>query len=227
MIKEKKYALINQFITKGLDENVKKKDSGIDWIGKIPLNWEVKKLKYIASEILQKRNPIAEDIKISPENVESKSGKITDFYSDYDTEGKLFLEGDILFNKLRVYLNKVIFCEFRGLSMGEMIVIRPKNIFGEFLHKVLSSEKFIDYINSFSQGVKVPRPPIYRIFDSYIPVPPIDEQHKINQELKDKLKSFDLLIEKYYLKINLIKESQNSLISSVMKGKIQITKSMI
>ena len=111
--------------------------------------------------------------------------------------------------------------------MGEMIVIRPKNIFGEFLHKVLSSEKFIDYINSFSQGVKVPRPPIYRIFDSYIPVPPIDEQHKINQELKDKLKSFDLLIEKYYLKINLIKESQNSLISSVMKGKIQITKSMI
>ena len=46
LLKEKRTALINHVVTKGLDPNVKLKDSGVEWIGEIPEGWEVHKLKY-------------------------------------------------------------------------------------------------------------------------------------------------------------------------------------
>ena len=47
LLKEQKNALINQYVTKGIDENIEMKDSGVDWIGEIPKHWEIKKGKYI------------------------------------------------------------------------------------------------------------------------------------------------------------------------------------
>lgn len=51
LLQEERTAIINQSVTKGLDPKVKMKDSGIVWLGEIPENWEVKKLKYIKSNI--------------------------------------------------------------------------------------------------------------------------------------------------------------------------------
>ena len=47
LLKEQRIALINQYVTKGLDPNVEMKNSGVDWIGEIPENWKTSKLKYI------------------------------------------------------------------------------------------------------------------------------------------------------------------------------------
>ncbi len=52
LLHEKRQALISQAVTKGLDPNVKMKDSGIEWVGRIPQNWLVKKLKYITRQII-------------------------------------------------------------------------------------------------------------------------------------------------------------------------------
>ena len=101
------------------------KESGVEWIGKIPAHWKIEKIKYIAIFVSEKSTPETDDIKISPENVESKTGKVLDFYSSYDSIGVKFQVGDVLFNKIRVYLNKVVFAEYGGYSLGEMIVIRP------------------------------------------------------------------------------------------------------
>ena len=59
LLKEKRLALITQAVTKGLNPSVKMKDSGIEWLGKIPEHWEIKKLKYIT-------NP-------NPSNIDKKS----------------------------------------------------------------------------------------------------------------------------------------------------------
>ena len=134
--------MINQRVTKGRDPNVEMKDSRIEWISEIPRHWEVKRLKFLANHISSKHLPLDGEIKISPENVESHTGKINNYFSEYDTEGQEFIEGDILFNKLRVYLNKVVLCDFKGLSMGEMIVIRPVKITNGFLYRVLNSQLY-------------------------------------------------------------------------------------
>ena len=48
LLKEERSATINQAVTKGLNPDVPMKESGIEWLGKIPKHWEVKKLKYVA-----------------------------------------------------------------------------------------------------------------------------------------------------------------------------------
>ena len=185
----------------------------------IPDSWSFTRLKYLSDHIINKRHPVDGEIKISPENVESVTGRITNFYSDYDTEGSEFSCGDILFNKLRVYLNKVVLTTFDGLSMGEMIVVRPRGVDGHFLFKVMTSSWFIEKINSLSEGVKLPRPPVDGIFNVKVPCPPPHEQHLISRYLDKKTEQIDSLIEKIRRKIELLKEQRTSLIDQcVTKG---------
>ncbi len=227
LLKEQRTSLINQCVTKGLNPNVEMKDSGVEWIGKIPKHWELKKLKYVSNQISKKRIPVDGDIKISPENVESNTGRITNFYSDYDTEGQSFQKGDILFNKLRVYLNKVVLCDFDGLSMGEMIVVRPSSIENGYLYRVLNSSGFINQINSLSEGVKLPRPSVSGIFDSYIPVPPLGEQTEIYKVIEQNTFLLDKVVEKHNSQIDYVQEYRQSLISSVVTGKVRVTEDVI
>jgi len=227
LLNEQRVSLINQCVTKGLDPNVEMKDSGVEWIGQIPKEWEIKKLKFVASQISEKRLPVGNDIKISPENVESSTGNILNYYSDYETQGQIFASGDILFNKLRVYLNKVVLCDFDGLSMGEMIVIRPTTISGVYLHRVLSSDDFIEQINSLSEGVKVPRPSIEGIFSSFVPNPSSEEQQHIAQYLDEKTEQIDTLVELLHKKKETLQEYRQSLISSVVTGKVRVTEDMV
>lgn len=227
LLKEQRTSLINQCVTKGLDPDVEMKDSGVEWIGEIPKHWGVKKLKYVSKKISEKRLPVDGEIKISPENVESETGLITNFFSEYDTAGQVFQHGDILFNKLRVYLNKVVLCDFDGLSMGEMIVIRPTDISNVFLHRALNADGFINYVNSLSEGVKLPRPSVDGIFNSYIPIPPDHEQVNIIDTIKLKLDLIDEIISRIINQLSFIKEYRQSLISSVVTGKTRVTEGMI
>ncbi len=48
LLQEQKAILINRAVTRGLDPNVPLRDSGVEWIGQIPVHWEVKRLKQIA-----------------------------------------------------------------------------------------------------------------------------------------------------------------------------------
>ena len=59
----------------------------------------------------EKSTPETGAIKISPENVESETGRVLDFYSSYDSVGVKFQAGDVLFNKLRVYLQQGGLCK--------------------------------------------------------------------------------------------------------------------
>lgn len=213
---------------KSLDDEIKQLSMEMTMMmTELPDHWDLQRLKYVSQHVVEKRFPVEGDIKISPENVESNTGRVIDFYSDYDSEGQEFLPGDILFNKLRVYLNKVVLTDFAGLSMGEMIVFRPQEIYPEYLSKVMTSKTFIDQINSLSEGVKLPRPPIEGILNSFVPVPPPEEQKLISLYLDKKIEQIDSLVEKIQRKIELLSEYRQSLISFVVTGKVRITEDMI
>ncbi len=148
------------------------KDSNIEWLGKIPGHWAIGKIKHIATVVSKKSIPETDAIKISPENVESETGKVLSFYSPYDSVGVEFQSSDVLFNKLRIYLNKVVFAEYRGYSLGEIIVIRPTlQSTGKYLFYLMLSRPFIEYCNSISYGVKMPRTAVDDILNTQIPMP--------------------------------------------------------
>ena len=223
LLQEQRTALINQAVTKGLDPNVEMKPSGVEWIGEIPRHWKIKKIKYIATFVSEKSTPETDTIKISPENVESETGKVLDFFSSYDAVGVKFQAGDVLFNKLRVYLNKVVFAEYDGYSLGEMIVIRPSlQGMGKYLFYLMLSSRFIEYCNSMSYGVKMPRTAVDDILNAQIPTISNQEQAQIANFLDHKTEQIDELISTEQRKIELLKEYRQSLISEAVTGKIDV-----
>ena len=102
-----------------------------DEIPKSAEKW-VKKEKVEFAEL---HNTNEDDIKISPENVESFTGFCFNLYSEQKGNGVKFKSGDILFNKLRLYLVKIIMTSYDGFSMGEMITIRMnKNVLNKYTY---------------------------------------------------------------------------------------------
>ena len=223
LLQEYRTVLINQTVTKGLDPNVEMKPSEVEWIGEIPAHWEVGRIKYIATLISQKSTPETDAIKISPENVESETGKVLDFYSHHDSVGVKFQAGDVLFNKLRVYLSKVVFAEYSGYSLGEMIVVRSAlQDTGKYLYYLMLSPCFIEYCDSISYGVKMPRTSVDDILNAKIPLASYQEQTQIVNFLDGKIQRIDELRSNEQRSIELLKEYRQTLIYEVVTGKIDI-----
>ena len=223
LLQEQRTALINQVVTKGLDPNVKMKPSGVEWIGEIPIHWKIEKIKYIATFVSEKSTPETDSIKISPENVESETGKVLDLYSAYDAVGVKFQDGDVLFNKIRVYLNKVVFAKYDGYSLGEMIVIRPTSQrMGKYLFYLMLSNRFIEYCDSISYGAKMPRTAVDDILNAKIPIPLDQEKIEIANFLNEKTEQIDELVSEEHQKIELLKEYRQSLIFEAVTGKIDV-----
>lgn len=144
LLKEERAAVINQAVTKGLDPTVELKDSGIEWLGKVPRHWQMKRLKYLVSLVNQ---PIEEttgtEFRIDLEDLESWTGETIEVESqNKNIEGmKSFVSGDVLFNKLRPYLAKVYRAKNSGVCGGELLVLRPTTLLdSDFLfYRVLST----------------------------------------------------------------------------------------
>ena len=196
------------------------KDSGVEWIGEIPKHWRIKKIKHIATHVNEKSIPEPNAIKISPENVEAKTGKVLDFYSLYDSSGMKFQVGDVLFNKLGVYLSKIVYAEYGGYSLSEMIVIRPssENV-GKYLFYVMLSNHFIKYCDSMSYGVRMPRTAVNDIMGTQIPIASYQEQTAIGNFLDRKTGQIDELVCIKERQVKLLREHRTALINqAVTKG---------
>jgi type I restriction enzyme S subunit len=222
LLKQKRTSLINEVVTKGLNPDVELKDSGVEWIGKIPKHWEVRKMKYCLRLISEKKETTNTDVKISPENVESDTGVCFNLYSDYSGEGMKFERGDILLNKLRIYLKKIVFTDYSGFSMGEMIVLRTIEGVNKYYYHTLFNQGLIDLLNEQSNGVKLPRVSPEIILNTEIVFPPILEQEQIVDFIDTHNTEIDNLISIEKRRIETLKEYRQSLISEVVTGKVRV-----
>jgi type I restriction enzyme S subunit len=223
LLKEYRTSLINQVVTKGLNPNVEMKDSVVEWIGEIPSHWVVLKIKYGVNHLTEKGTPGKDDIKISPENVESETGVCFNLYSEHDSEGVFFEKGDVLFNKLRLYLKKILLTDYDGFSLGEMIVLRTNDkLINKYFYQLLFSQGLIDLLDSQSTGIKLPRVSPDVILNTEITYPPLSEQQQIVEYLDEQTQKIDSSIQTEERKIELLKEYRQSLISSVVTGKIDV-----
>lgn len=157
LLKEYKQSKINELVTKGLDPNVKMKDSGIKWLGEIPINWRVSKLKKLV--LLNSSKNESKDNKIALENLISWTGRIKRSEGiPFEGDGVSFLSGDVLFCKLRPYLAKVYLANESGRCVNELLVLTPRErLTSEFLFARLLTYNFIQLVNSSTYGAKMPR----------------------------------------------------------------------
>jgi type I restriction enzyme S subunit len=233
LLEEKRQAIITETVTKGLNLNVKIKDSGVEWIGKVPHEWEVKKLKYIGEAII--------GLTYSPNDVTDESGILVlrssnvkdnqivfgdNVYVNTQIKDKLITkEGDILIcsrNGSRALIGKNAYIAKgnEGHSFGAfMIVFRSR--YNKYLSYVFNSTLFKNQSGSFLTST-VNQLTINNLYSFLIPMPTAEEQILICSYLDVKTSEIDTLKGDIKLQIEKLKEYRQSLISEVVTGKIDV-----
>ena len=101
---------------------------------------------------------------------------------------KTFIKGDVLYSKLRPYLNKVVVADEDGVCTSEILPFRIYyGIVPEYLQCCLKSHYFYEYVNQLTYGVKMPRLGTEDGKKGLIPLPPIQEQCRIMRTLSKML----------------------------------------
>lgn len=197
------------------------KNSGIEWVGDIPDNWNVLKLKYVVKTRDEKAlfDPIY-DKYIGMENIKGYSNELIETDTEYEKSiQSVYKHGDILFGKLRPYLSKVCIMQNSGFCSGEFLVVSDYNGCKSFLRYSLLNPKFIQNINASTYGAKMPRANSEYILNQKIAVPPIDEQKRIAGFLDKKCGEIDELIADIKTQVQTLEQYKRSVITeAVTKG---------
>jgi len=196
------------------------KDSGVDWIGRIPSEWDCRQLKYVAALSIQKATLEAAGTYVGMENISSGDGKYI-ATSDMSPEGQSlkFQQGDVLFGKLRPYLAKSWLATFSGICSSEFLVLRTAQLEPRYLNYMLLSRHFIAVVDSSTYGTKMPRASWDFIGMLKIPVPERALSEKIAKFLDYETAKIDALIAKQQQIIALLQEKRQAVIShAVTKG---------
>lgn len=222
--KKLKQSVITQAVTKGIRPNRPMKDSGIEWIGEIPVDWETRKLKFVADFIQTKYSSDYGALNyIGLENIVSWNGSFIKTDSEYDREQSLICDcNDILFGKLRPYLAKVHISEKLQCCSGEFSVIRIKENNTRFLWYQLISHGFIFMVDRSTYGTKMPRANSDYIKNIEISIPSIEEQQEIAEYLDKKCSKIDELIAKKTSLLSELESYKKSLIYEYVTGKKEV-----
>ena len=123
-----------------------------------------------------------------------------------------FNKGDILYSKLRTYLNKVLVAPQSGYCTTEIMPFNSYcNVSSYYLNHVLRSAYFLDYTQQCGYGVKMPRLSTTDACNGMIPLPPLAEQKRIVKE-----------IEHWFSLIDVIESGKEDLQATIKQAKSQI-----
>lgn len=221
LLEEYKQSLIFETVTKGLDKNAKMKDSGVEWIGEIPDQWHIKRIKDLyklgmGSTILK------EDISDSG-RYPVYSATAEDKFFGYLNEIKIPLkQGDLVIPA-------------RGNSIGFIKKIMGNNLCTCTQTTIYAKYKYRhnnDYNYYYLLGNKgylfnydntaIPQITVSQVSSKPLLLPPIEEQNKICNFLNSKITMLNKKIELIDEKIKLLKEYKQSLIHEAVTGQLEI-----
>ena len=215
-LKEQRQAIINEAVTKGLNPDVKLKDSGIKWLGDIPEHWEVIKLRYLADITTGgKDTENREDEGVYPFFVRSQTVERISTYS-FDGEAILTAGDGVGVCKVWHYINGRFDYHQRVYMMHNF-----RKVTGVYLFNFMK-ENFINEVLKLSAKSTVDslRRPMFLEFP--VAVPPLEEQSSIIDMLINKQKLIDHSIKGILSSIQKLKEYRQSLISEAVTGKIDV-----
>ena len=197
------------------------KESGIDWIGQIPEEWEMSKIRYLVTTRSEKRITDSSVPYIGLENIESQTGKFVKTGIQVDKSENIVVEiGDVLFGKLRPYLRKYWRATFTSTASSEFLVFQSSELDMNFLYYAIQSDSFIEEVNTSTYGSKMPRASWEYIKNMRIAFPTsLVEQQKIADFLDKKIVQLDKVKSLLEEQIQKLKDYRASLIyETVTKG---------
>ena len=206
----------------------KMKDSGVEWIGEIPEDWEVQNLKSILAERKENNNPIKTDFILSLTNDRgvipyTEKGDIGNKSKDDLTGYKLAYPNDIVLNSMNVIIGSVGLSEYFGAvsPVYYMLYPRKEEDAVEFFNYVFQTKVFQESLKGYGNGIMEHRLriPMINLNTVMLPYPTAKEQQKIVNFLDRKVSLIDDTIEKTKQSIEDYKKYKQALITeTVTKG---------
>ncbi|EPG6919493.1 restriction endonuclease subunit S [Proteus mirabilis] len=235
LLKERKQIIIQQAVTLGLDPNVPMKDSGVDWIGKIPAHWEVRRSKFVFTQ--RKERAWKDDVQLSAtqaygvipqDQYEELTGKRV-VKIQLHLDKRKHVEKDDFVISMRSFQGGLERAWSQGCIRSSYVVLRALDEIDPSFYGYLL--KLPSYIAALQQTASFIRDGQDLNFDNFSKVdlfiPPIEEQKEIANYVSAFMKSSDEGIALLLAQIEKLKEYKTSLINSVVTGKIKITPEMI
>lgn len=216
------------------------KDSGVEWLGEIPKDWEVSKFKYILSKIGSGKTPkggaeVYQDegiVFIRSQNVHNTGLKLNDVVYisdevDEEMKNSRVEKNDVLLNITGASIGRTSIFEFKDISANvnqHVCILRPihKYILPRLLNKIIQSDYVQEQIQSMQTGSSREGLNFEQIANMNIVIDKnIENQQMIVKCLDEKVNSINNIINKTKLQIEKLKEAKQSLISEVVTGKIE------
>ncbi len=233
LLEEQRTALIHRAVTRGLDPDAELKDSGVAWLGQMPVGWGVTKLSRIteltngyafpSSSFADEGIPVVRigDFK-DYGVVDTDNAKLIPKYQLCDYGSYMLEKEDIVIAMTGATVGKVakFISKEPALLNQRVCAIRPSSsILQRFLWFNLHSYAYKQYVELTAFGGAQPNISDTQLTDWYIALPPIDIQHSILDELASRSKSITSSIQALGKEVTTLQSLRTSLISEVVTGK--------
>lgn len=232
-LKEYKKSVITEAVTRGLNPTAPMKDSGIEWIGKIPEHWEAGKVFYYLDSIGSGTTPTGDDYYAEQGINWLNTSDLTDGYIT-EIPKKITPQAIQDFSALKIHKADSLVIAMYGATIGKLGIITEdtttnqaccvmtptKDLYNKFLFYCLYAGKDYMLYLSFGSGQPNINQNILRHF--IIPHVPIEEQQAIADYLDQKCAEIDSVIEKREKMIDLLIEYKKSIIYECVTGKKEV-----
>lgn len=229
LLKERKKIIIQQAVTQGLSPNVPMKDSGVEWIGKIPEHWEIIRFKNLFT---QSRLPVRADDGVVTSfrdgQVTLRSNRRLTGFTEAVIEGGYqgIRKGQLVLNSMDAFEGAIGVSDSDGKCTPEYVICDPKvnNISQHYFAYLLREMALAKYIQVICNAVRqrAVRIRFNNLASRFMVVPPIEEQEVIVQHIQNESKKIDDGIEHLKSQIEKFKEYKTTLINSAVTGKIKV-----
>ena len=240
--KKLKQAVITQAVTKGARGDRKMKDSGVEWIGEIPIEWELIPFRHVLKERQEKNRPIKSverlslSIDLGVTLYANKTTNLDRFKDDFE-QYKLAHEGDLVMNSMNMIVGATGVSDYFGCVSPVYYTFYDEledHITAKYCEYIFKSKTMLRVLYSLGKGIyaivrgddrvntcrlKVSKEDLKSII---MPVPPIEEQREIVSYLKRKCEEIDELIAKKEQYLYEIENYKKSLIYEYVTGKKEV-----
>lgn len=222
-----KASIIYKAITKGLDQNIELKDSGIEWIGEIPADWAIIRVKNLLTEIndrsgsgLEQPLSMSQSLGVVPSSMIAVANPATSYIG-----AKIVQPNDLVFNKLKAHLGVFAVSSFRGLVSPDYAVYRAnERVDPKFLEYLFKTPNCIQEFKKYITGVGAGLSRLYTndLFNIKVALPVVSVQRHIVEYLNGFCSQADALIYEKQSLIDDLEAYKNSLIYEVVTGKRRV-----
>lgn len=201
------------------------KDSGVEWIGKIPIDWEKKRLKAVLCERNVSNNPIKTDFILSLTNDRgvipyTEKGESGNKSKDDLTGYKLAYPNDIVLNSMNVIIGSVGLSKYYGCVSPVYYMLYPRyeNDCVRYYNYLFQTRELQSKLKGYGNGIMEIRMriPMSKLNTVELPIPPYNVQYYIADYLDEKCSEIDNIIEKKQLIIEKLGQYRLSVISEMM-----------